>query len=1249
LFVAPIHAVAADCNANGIEDAEDLSSGLSPDCNRNGAPDECDVADANGFPIHQLVSVPENLSSLVAVDLDGDSDLDVAVGGSRYLLVHRNDGRGKLSQPDVYEPEGGGGVGALAVGDFDGDGSLDLSTVAQGIHVFLANADGDLVVKSTQRSTKPAVSIVASDIDEDGDVDLAAAHFISDPSVSVYVNDGTAAFPSDSNFEVGGVPTWVEVADLDSDGDRDLAVCSQSAFLLDNLGSGTFDSPRLLSDLPLNRIVASNLNADARMDLAASSSPGSSLAVFLGSEGGGFAPPSAYPGSDWFLVAGDMDGDADTDLLTFGDLDRVTILENDGEGRFPGAASYGIGPGASRIAIGDMDKDADLDLAVMNTREPRDFLTVLFNRGDGSLAASRVFPLERQARWLVAGDFDGDALTDFAAADPAGFTILRAESPLEFGEKMRVATQDLRAIAALDADRDGDLDVAIGQTGGNRVAFYFGDGGSFGVGPEVSLGESTPVYDLSAGDFTADGGADLAVGSFHKMLILVRDADGEYAPAQELNSEYSTHRLAARDLDGDGDLDLAGVGVLDPMSNVLQVFLREPSGLEPKSPLPMGGSVVGFAPVEGSEGKSDLVATIQETSEALSLSNDGNGLFSIAWRSSSVEGPGSAIAANLDGDGLPDLVVTSEWTGTLFVFGGEGEGKFGVPHPLVAGYRPFPLAVLDLELDGKTDLVTANATSLSVFHNEGGQERTSIDCNADHVPDECELEAGDCDQNGALDACEVASAAAAFETLLTFPVGRDGEELDLGDLDGDGDYDFFASSPIDHRVKVFLNDENRGVVAGSDVLVSSPVDVVLADFDCDGDLDGAATSWDDATAGGGDGVRVLRNDGTGQLDPMPLHLVGDEPVSLASADFDGDSDIDLAVVSLNADGFAILYNEGNGIFTAGSVLQVGRRVAQVVAFDRDGDGDTDAAFLGLDARSLRVVRNSGNATFVADANYPLGVEPGGLAAADMDGDFDVDLVVAARENVLSLVNDGLGAFEAGVRAFHGDIFGPTSVAARDLDGDGDADLLVGGGTLKYFSNERPGVLSEAQRVGRSGNYASILAADFDFDGAQDAALFNHSGESVHVLRNLIRQGGKDCDHDGLPDACELDGNGNGIPDECELESPDPAPPFECRTSPRALFHRGDTNGDGLFDVSDGITVVKLLFEDGTPPPCTEAVDCDNNGKIETTDAIVVLGYLFLGTREPEAPGPVSMPCGTDPDAPGTTGDLGCAEYFPCDE
>ena len=94
-----------------------------------------------------------------------------------------------------------------------------------------------------------------------------------------------------------------------------------------------------------------------------------------------------------------------------------------------------------------------------------------------------------------------------------------------------------------------------------------------------------------------------------------------------------------------------------------------------------------------------------------------------------------------------------------------------------------------------------------------------------------------------------------------------------------------------------------------------------------------------------------------------------------------------------------------------------------------------------------------------------------------------------------------------------------------------------------------------------------------------------------------------------------------------------------------VFHRGDVNGDGQINISDGVTKLEFLFAGGSAPGCLDAADADDDGILGITGAVYIFNWLFAGGAEPPAPGPDTAECGPDPtDDPLVNADC---EYLGC--
>jgi hypothetical protein len=87
----------------------------------------------------------------------------------------------------------------------------------------------------------------------------------------------------------------------------------------------------------------------------------------------------------------------------------------------------------------------------------------------------------------------------------------------------------------------------------------------------------------------------------------------------------------------------------------------------------------------------------------------------------------------------------------------------------------------------------------------------------------------------------------------------------------------------------------------------------------------------------------------------------------------------------------------------------------------------------------------------------------------------------------------------------------------------------------------------------------------------------------------------------------------------------------------SAFRRGDSDGNGVVNVTDAVTVLGRLFRGEDPLPCDDAADGNDDGGLNITDAVFILEHLFRSGPAPPAPGPAD--CGTDP----TEDALGCTK------
>lgn len=351
---------------------------------------------AKGFVPAPGSPFPPGVSQLFTVklaDLNADGNLDAVVpdGYGVNVAVLLGDGEGRLSAAAGSPFEVPDGAGPVAIGDFNGDGKLDVAVGNQshsGVSVLLGDGEGGLspAPAGPFAISGPASDLAAEDFNRDGRLDVAVLF----PHVaSVLLGDGQGGFSlaPGSPFSTGGDPFVMAVADLNRDANVDLAVVNRSPVDVSvqlGEGNGTFSaaagSPYSTGGVVL-AVAAGDFNRDRILDLAATNnnsspdSPFGSVAVLRGDGAGGF---SAVRGSPFFtredavlsLAVGDFNRDRKLDAAVAGEgADDVPVFLGNGNGALRPARYGPVSTGGREpdcVAAGDLNEDGRSDLVVTN-------------------------------------------------------------------------------------------------------------------------------------------------------------------------------------------------------------------------------------------------------------------------------------------------------------------------------------------------------------------------------------------------------------------------------------------------------------------------------------------------------------------------------------------------------------------------------------------------------------------------------------------------------------------------------------------------------------------------------------------------------------------------------------------------------------------------------------------------------------------------------------------------------------------
>ena len=357
------------------------------------------------------IALQSKPSNVALADLNKDGRLDLIVASEEARTVSAMLGeKGEVpfratSAQTLTVTES---PGEIVVGDVNGDGRLDLAMdhhdsynvtllLGDGRGGFTPAPKSPIVMKQGQRPHTHGLGL--GDFNGDGKLDLATVNN-EDNDVSVSFGDGSGGFTNAPNspFAVGPSPYPLTLGDVNGDGRLDIVAnssatgpnraqqlaSSRALTLLINDGSGGFRR----SDVPLRTgqpwsAAIGDVNSDARIDLVATHHDQNQLTVILNEGSGRFRESSISPinlgRNAWRIDLADVNGDKRLDVLVAVG-EGVHIMLGVGAGNFEPAPNspFNTARGTWRLAVGDLNQDGKPDIVTSNTES--NSVTVLFGK-----------------------------------------------------------------------------------------------------------------------------------------------------------------------------------------------------------------------------------------------------------------------------------------------------------------------------------------------------------------------------------------------------------------------------------------------------------------------------------------------------------------------------------------------------------------------------------------------------------------------------------------------------------------------------------------------------------------------------------------------------------------------------------------------------------------------------------------------------------------------------------------------------
>lgn len=328
-------------------------------------------------------------STMADVNRDGLQDIvfryHASYGASTNVLVYLRNANGTFAAPVTYTNSESHSW-LVGTPDLNNDGYPDLvitHNVPSRIQIRLNNGAGGFGAATLYTVSSFCNGAKVYDMDNDGDLDIVAYSGVSSLSqntISILKNNGNGTFAAQVTTNTSVFGTSCQPADLDNDGDMDLAYTSNSAFssakvfrVYENDGNGALSLSYNETNNPEKAVqTAFDYNGDGNADLITRNP---NTEIHLGNSGLNYTlnSPTVLSTEDGWPLSGDLDGDGDLDVFIGNSYNGsnwntlpMKFLLNNGTGTFSTTTTSLVLASIWTSDLSDYDSDGDLDHLYLN-------------------------------------------------------------------------------------------------------------------------------------------------------------------------------------------------------------------------------------------------------------------------------------------------------------------------------------------------------------------------------------------------------------------------------------------------------------------------------------------------------------------------------------------------------------------------------------------------------------------------------------------------------------------------------------------------------------------------------------------------------------------------------------------------------------------------------------------------------------------------------------------------------------------
>ncbi len=864
--------------------------------------------------------------SVATGDFNGDGKLDLAVVNLPIDTVTILLGQGNgmfVTQADFFA---GTVPGSVAIGDFNGDGKLDLAVTNNGfgnaVRILLGQGDGAFVTQTTTYATGPSPgSIAIGDFNGDGKLDLAVNNNGSN-TVSILLGNGDGTFGPQTTGLTGNNPTWVVIGDFNGDGKLDLAA--------PNLNSSTVSILLQGADLTIAKghtgsFFQGQTGATYTITVSNSGSLSTSGTVTVTDTLPTGLTATAISGTGWTCTLSTLTCNRSDALASGAGYPAITLTVN-----VAGSAPSSVTNTATVAGGGDVNTGNNTANDGTFINAPAPDLTI------SKTHSGSFFQGQTDATYTITASNSGSATTSgtvtVSDALPAELTATAIRGT---GWTCSLGTLTCTRSDALAAGANYPaitLTVNVSSTASASVSnnARLSGGGETNTANDTASDPTTigpapiptPLINQPLVPDAASPGAaafTLTVNGTQFVAGSTVNWNGAalvttFISARQLTAAVPAANVATA---GTASVTVVNAGATNPVSNVVYFPVAAASaGVGFGSGTANVGSTTQFVAAGdfNADGKLDLAVADQGSSAISILLGQGDGTFGTPTTYRTGASPFSIAIGDFNGDGKLDLVVANAGSNTVSILLGQGDGTFGTQTTYPAGPGPISVATGDFNGDGKLDLAVVNDTTVTLLMGQGdGTFVTQIPTYPTGT-NPFSIAIGDFNGDGKLDLAVANQGSntvsillgrgdGTFLTQTPYPAGRQPRSIATGDFNGDGKLDLaVVNLPID-TVSILLGQGDGTFVTQTTTYPtgSQPRSIAIGDFNGDGKLDLAVANF------AGNTVSILLGKGDGTfLTQTTTYPAGSSLTSIVTGDFNGDGKLDLAVANQGLNTIAIL-------------------------------------------------------------------------------------------------------------------------------------------------------------------------------------------------------------------------------------------------------------------------------------------------------------------------------------------------------